>query len=253
MNKFSLADQLLPLFLGYQLFMYSLHQVIINFDNNIFNGPIEQMMGAGLSILQAQDYSVTFHTAVSCASTFVVLLFVLQSVAARLGIKSRLFTEFIDFMLLIGSFLTYISPIYFIIVPYHLINLFTGECPAPFSTINFILLPFYLLFLGSCTFLQYSRSLITPFHLLIPIFDYLGYDKSSLNGMIAGCAFLSYIKVLHGAWLHRMLNMNLILLNVWGIMETVSGQYNMIEEIMMLVMVCWVLAAYFVACQGDQN
>jgi hypothetical protein len=58
---------------------------------------------------------------VSCASAFVVGLFVVQALRGR----SKCAREVIDLMMLLVAFLSYISPMYFIVLPNHLINLFT--------------------------------------------------------------------------------------------------------------------------------
>jgi hypothetical protein len=89
--------------------------------------------------------------------------------------------------------------------------------------------------------------------LLIPIFDYLGYDGLSLNGMIAGCAIFSYLKVLNGPWFYRMLSLLLIQINLWAMLEIFVGEFNTSEEVMVLVVMAWVVVGCFVGGRSEKT
>lgn len=252
-NRLSLLNKLVPLLLIFQLFTYSLHQTIIHFDHMILNTVISEITEKGLVILQAQGYSAIFHLVFSTASAFMVLLFAIQILINRVEVRWRWLKDAMDGLMMLCAGIVCVSPGYFLITPYHLIYLMTGITEEPYSKVLMALLPCYLLFFCSCIFLQHNRSIVTPFHLLIPICDYLGYDDISLNVMITVCAILSYLQVIHGHWIHRMLNTILIMINSWAILEKTIGCFSVCEEVLALLIMCWVFASFFVSIRKEEN
>lgn len=176
------------------------------------------------------------------------LLFVSQFVRLKSRGKSKYMNEISDLLFLLGALLTYLSPLYFLIFPLHLVSLFNGSCPSPFSLLNFILLPFYLLFIVSCMFLNSRRSLVTPYHLLIPIFHYLGTSGPPFNGVLAAYEVVSCWR--NGPRLNRAVSLVLVLVNMWAVLEELAEGFNVNEEVIGMVVLLWMVLGYW-ACGSE--
>jgi hypothetical protein len=103
------------------------------------------------------------------------VLYVIQMISVKMKMRSRYLIELLDLMFVIGSLIVFVSPAYLLILPMHLINLFSGTCPPPYSIIILVLLPFTIMFVASCLFINSKRALVTHYHIFIPVIQYMGY------------------------------------------------------------------------------
>lgn len=251
MRKFSLADQLIILFLTYQLLTYSLYRILGKFDNQAISDTIKLIFDTGLVILQANSYSPYFHTAFSFVSVFMSLLFIFQTVVVRLKIRSRYLSDATDLMFMLGSVAAYVSPLYFLVAPYHLIYLFSGMCPPELSQTNFGLLFFSMAFLVSCLFLHKNQTLVSFWHLAIPIFNYLKTNNLVMNAVLAALAALSFWQSKRGS--ERIFSLMLLLINCFAVIEEVAGQFSVMSEVMGCLLISWFILGYFCATRNKKT